>query len=87
MAAYGGLQCLFLHQIDLDPQEVAEIVLQGYELQQPHLGIIDFYQEIEVAALPCLTPDIRAEDAQGLDLPLFGESRLKIFLISSRGRG
>ncbi len=45
---------------------------------QPHLGIVDLYQEIKVAALPGLAPDIGAEDAQRLDLPLFGELRLML---------
>ena len=76
MTAYGGLEGLLFHQIDLDPQEIAEIILQGYELKQPHLGIVDLDQKIEVAALPCLAPDIGAEDAQGPDLPLLGELRL-----------
>ena len=76
MAAYGRLQGLFLHQIHLDAQKVAEVVLQGYELQQPHFGIVDLNQQIKVTALPGLAPDIGAEDAQGLDLPLLGELRL-----------
>ena len=78
MTAYGGVEGLLFHQIDLDPQQIAEIVFQGYELQQPHLGIVDLDQEIEVAALPGLAPDIGAEDAQGLDLPLLGELRLML---------
>ena len=76
VAAYDGLEGLLFHQIDLDPQEIAEIVFQGYEPQQPHFGIVDLDQQIKVAALPGLAPDIGAEDAQGLDLPLFGELRL-----------
>ena len=76
MTAYGGLEGLLFHQIDLDPQQIAEIFLQGYELQQPHFGIVDLNQQIEVTALPDLAPDIGAEDAQGLDLPLFGKLRL-----------
>ena len=62
MTAYGGLEGLLFHQIDLDPQQIAEIVFQGYELQQPHLGIVDLDQKIKVAALPGLAPDIGAEE-------------------------
>ena len=76
MTAYGGLEGLLFHQIDLDTQEIAEIALLGYELQQSHLGIVDLDQKIEVTPFPGLAPDIGAEDAQGLDLPLFGELRL-----------
>jgi hypothetical protein len=78
MTAYDWLQGLFLHQIDLDAQEIAEIVFQGYELQQPHFGIVDLDQEIKVAALPGLAPDIGAEDAQGPDLPLLGKLGLML---------
>lgn len=65
MTAYGGLEGLLFHQIDLDPQQIAEIVLQGYEPQQPHFRVIYLNQQIEVTALPGLAPDIGAEDAQG----------------------
>ena len=78
MTAYGGLEGLLFHQIDLDPQQIAEIVLQGYELQQPHFGIVDLDQKIEVTALVGLAPDIGAEDAQGPDRPLFGKLRLML---------
>ena len=73
MTAYSGLEGLLFHQIDLDSEEIAEIVFQGYELQQPHFGIVDLNQQIEAATLLGLAPDIGAEDAQGLDLPLLGE--------------
>ena len=37
----AGFKVCFLHQIDLlTPKEIAEIVLQGYEPQQPHLWIV-----------------------------------------------
>jgi len=78
MTAYGGLEGLLFRKIDLDPQQIAEIALLGYEPQQPHFGIFDLDQEIKVTALPGLAPDIGAEDAQGLDLPLFGELRLML---------
>ncbi len=73
MTAYGWLEGLPFHQINLDTQEIAEIVFQGYEPQQPHFRVIDLNQEIEVASLPGFAPDIGAEDAQGPNLPLFGE--------------
>jgi hypothetical protein len=69
---------LLFHQIDLYAQEIAEIVFQGYELQQPHFGIVDLNQQIEVAALPGLAPNMGAEIAQGLDLPIFAKLRLML---------
>jgi len=76
MTAYGGLEGLLFHQIDLYAQGIVEIVFQGYELQQPHFGIVDLDQQIKVTAFPGLAPEIGAEDAQGPDLPVLGESRL-----------
>ncbi len=87
----AGLRDCFFLQIDLDPQEIAEIVFQSYEPQQPHFGIVDLNQQIEVAALPGLAPDIGAEDAQGPNLPLLEELRLMLLqeildLFSRAGR-
>ena len=62
MTAYGWLEGLLFPQIDLDPQQIAEIVFQSYELQQPHLGVIDLDQEIEVATLPGLAWGIGTDD-------------------------
>ena len=76
MAAYGGLQGLLLHQIDFYAEQIAQIVLQRYEFQQAHLGVVDLDEEIKVAALLGLVPDIGAEDAQRRDLPPLGKLRL-----------
>ena len=69
----AGLRDCFFLQIDLDPQEIAEIVFQSYEPQQPHFGIVDLNQQIEVAALPGLAPSIGTEDARGPDIKRPGQ--------------
>lgn len=50
----AGLRGLLFHQIDLYPQDITEIVLQRYESQQAHFGIVDLDEVIEVAAFRAL---------------------------------
>jgi hypothetical protein len=64
MSADGGFKGLFLDQIHLYPQEVAEVLLKCDDLDERERALVKLHQQVQVAPWSLLPAHIGAKHPQ-----------------------
>src|SRR5262245_45278740 len=69
-----GLEGLAHHQIDLEPEQIAEVVFELNETEQAG-RLEEGHEDVQVAVGPVLVADVRAKEGEGRDVVTLRQGR------------